>query len=198
MSVLRREVSLEAAVKAVSGVKDLWLLDAGPLPSDPHRMLSDPATARVLKELALNFDMVLIDSPPLLAVADAIQLGQIADATVLVTSLGQTKKRQLQRALEMLETSHVPVIGLLLNAVTRQSTYGYGYSGYTGYSSKAPALTTATPEGELSTGVPLAFLSGDGDTHGSGAHSPNRVATPDVGEARPAWRALADQADSPG
>jgi hypothetical protein len=91
-------------------------------------------TSEIFNELAKHFDYVLIDSPPLLPVADALALGQITEATMIVVAAGQTRKRELIRAIEMLETVNAPVLGMVLNEVT--STAGYGYAYYDRYSYK--------------------------------------------------------------
>jgi capsular exopolysaccharide synthesis family protein len=127
MNVVRGEVTLEDAVKPAPGVPGLWILDSGPLPPDPHRVLNSQAAREMFEELALNFDWVLIDTPPLLPVADSLVLAQMADATVIVATYGQTKKRQLRRALNSLETAHVEPLGMILNEVTKDAGYGYGY-----------------------------------------------------------------------
>ncbi|HXY44528.1 MAG TPA: polysaccharide biosynthesis tyrosine autokinase [Acidimicrobiales bacterium] len=131
MSVLLGEATLKEAVRAVGGVPNLWILDTGPLPPDPHRALADADVHHILEELAANFDMVLVDSPPLLPVADALALGQVTDATVVVTAFGRTRKRQLRQALETLETAHIAVAGVILNEVTPKPSSGYAY--YYGY-----------------------------------------------------------------
>ncbi|MGH9169496.1 MAG: polysaccharide biosynthesis tyrosine autokinase [Acidimicrobiales bacterium] len=135
ISVLLGDVSLQEAIAPVDPVPNLWFLDTGPLPPDPHRALVGAGMQAIFEELRDHFDIVLIDSPPLLPVADALALGQIADATLILATYGQTHKRQLRHALEAAKTARVPVVGIILNEVSRTSPYGYAnYSGY-GYSS---------------------------------------------------------------
>jgi capsular exopolysaccharide synthesis family protein len=195
MSVLSGDAALEDAVKPVDGVPDLWILDTGPLPPDPHRVLSGAPIERVFEELALNFSMVLIDSPPLLAVADTMQLGQMADATVIVVALGQTRKRQLRRALELLDTAHLPLIGVILNEVARPSSYGYGYYGYSGYSSTKATPTKGAHKVKGPAGARLPALGGN--AHDNGATPPVGAGPQVVGKHR-VWQPLGEQAEAPG
>ena len=81
-----------------------------------------------------------MDSPPVLPVTDAMVLSKYADGTLLVVAAGQTKRAELQRAAERFSQAKAPVVGVVLNEVTRQSAYGSGYGygyGY-GYGSYAP------------------------------------------------------------
>jgi capsular exopolysaccharide synthesis family protein len=175
-SVLLREVELHEALQPVPSVPNLYILDSGPLPPDPHRVLASAVAARIFEELTENFEMVLIDSPPLLPVADALVLGQLADATMLVAAVGQTKKRELQRAMQMLEAAHVPLAGIILNEVTRESSYGYGYYGYGGYSSYRDTSDANADTSNGSGGLVREKLNGGGAAHRNGSR---KVATAD-------------------
>ena len=81
-----------------------------------------------------HFDLVLIDSPPVLPVTDAVMLSKDADATLLVVAAGQTSRGDLQRAAEKLAQVNARVVGMVLNETSRQGGgYGYGYGyGYGG------------------------------------------------------------------
>jgi succinoglycan biosynthesis transport protein ExoP len=195
-SVLRGEVALEDAVQPVPGVPELFILDTGPLPPDPHRALADEATERMFQELSLNFETVLIDSPPLLPVADALVLGQITDATVVIASCDQTRSRQLKRAFEMLETAHIPLVGVILNEVTGRSQY-YTYYGYGESSYREPERRKAVHRREHSGSLPLSSLNGYTDASGANpAHGVEGNQVP-IYE-REKWRTMADQSEGSG
>ena len=70
---------------------------------------------------------MLVDSPPLLPVTDAVVLSKQVDATLLVVAPGQTRRVTLRRSSEKLAQVNAPVVGLVLNGVNKQSGYGYGY-----------------------------------------------------------------------
>jgi succinoglycan biosynthesis transport protein ExoP len=111
-----------------AGDLDLWLLAAGPLPPNPSELLAARKTGEILHSLASNFDVVLLDCPPVLPVTDATALSVWVEATVLVASAGITRKEDLQRSVEVLLQADVPLVGAVLNRVTRAAGYGYGYA----------------------------------------------------------------------
>jgi polysaccharide biosynthesis transport protein len=131
-TVLLGQRSLEDAIRPVPGFDCLHLLPAGQIPPNPAELLSGTRTQRIFADLAERFDLVLIDSPPVLPVTDAVVLSQHADATLLVVSAGQTRPADLHRAVEKLNQVSATVLGTVLNRVTKQSGdrygYGYGYS----------------------------------------------------------------------
>jgi GT2 family glycosyltransferase len=108
------------------------------VPPNPAELLASRATARLFGDLRARFDLVLIDTPPLLAVTDALILGSVCDYTVLVISAGRTKKHQLSRACEALERGATST-GLVLNRVRSGPKYGrYSYTqGYDYYQVKS-------------------------------------------------------------
>ncbi|MFZ0173658.1 MAG: CpsD/CapB family tyrosine-protein kinase [Acidimicrobiales bacterium] len=193
MSVLLGEATLQEAVVAVDGVPNLWILDTGPLPPDPHRALADAAVKNVFKELAANFDMVLVDSPPLLPVADSLALGQVTDATVVITAFGRTRKRQLRLALDMLETAHIALAGVILNEVTPKASSGYAYYYGYGQDSKRQA---AHKKARSSRGR---LPSVEADTHRNGSAPKDAVEQqPPVAQGGLTWNRPAGQAEAPG
>jgi polysaccharide biosynthesis transport protein len=125
---------VEELVQAVPGDDNLWLLGAGELPPNPAELLNGRRIQEVFSALRELFDLVLIDSPPVLPVTDAVVLAKDADATLLIVAAGQTSRGDLQRAAEKLSQVSARVVGLVLNETSRQSGgYGYGYGyGYGG------------------------------------------------------------------
>jgi len=126
-AVLLGERSLAEVVQPVSGQKTLWLLGAGKVPANPAELLTGPAAAEVFAALRAEFDLVLIDSPPVLPVTDAAVLSKDADGTLMVVAAGQTKQADLRRAAEKLAQVNAPLVGTVLTEVTSQTGYGYGY-----------------------------------------------------------------------
>jgi receptor protein-tyrosine kinase len=163
-TVLLGRCSLEEALQPVPGIEGLSILATGELPSDPTGVLGSQKLAGVLDRLRKMFDLVFLDSPPLLPVTDAVILAQAVDATLLVVAAGQTRGKDLLRATEALSLVHATPIGVVLNEVTKSTGYGYGYGygygkryGYGGYASAG-----ASADGK---GVPLtstAATMGDG------------------------------------
>lgn len=132
-SVLHGEVPLSAAVRLFPGEAGLSVLLSGPIPPDPSELLASRRTSEVLESLGADGTFVLLDTPPVLPVADALVVSRYVDATLVVTTSGATTKRQLQRTLELLDQVGAPVVGAVLNKAPRgSSSYGYGYGGYYG------------------------------------------------------------------
>lgn len=142
--VLLGQRTLEETVLPVPGFDRLSLLPAGQVPPNPAELLNSAKAKDVFAKLADHFDLVLIDSPPVLPVTDAAILSRYADGTLLLAAAGQTRRADLHRAAEKLNQVSARILGLLLNKVTRQTGryYGYGYA-YQTYREAAPPVVQA-------------------------------------------------------
>ncbi|MGD0084261.1 MAG: polysaccharide biosynthesis tyrosine autokinase [Acidimicrobiales bacterium] len=132
-TVLLGQCSLEEALQPVPDIDGLSLLATGERTSDPTGVLTHHQLVGVLERLGRMFDLVLVDSPPLLPVTDAVILAQAVDATLLVVAAGQTRGKELRRATEALSLVQATTIGVVLNEVTKSTGYGYGYGKRYGY-----------------------------------------------------------------
>jgi len=132
-TVLLGETPLSAALHRLSDQPRLVILPAGPPPPNPSELLSTKRAGDMLARLRTEADYVLVDSPPVLPVADAIILAGFVDATLLVVTAGSTTKRQAQRAAELLQQVHAPMIGTVLNAVGVGDGYDSGFDYRYGY-----------------------------------------------------------------
>jgi capsular exopolysaccharide synthesis family protein len=115
------------SVHPVPGVDGLECLPSGPLPPNPTELILSKRAARVLNELQERYDIVVVDCPPLLPVADAVALSAWVDGTILVVAAQTTTRRDLRRTLEVLRQANAPLIGAVLNRATAESHYGYHY-----------------------------------------------------------------------
>jgi non-specific protein-tyrosine kinase len=115
----------------------LSVLPSGPLPPNPSELLGTNRVAELLTSLQATADIVLIDSPPLLPVTDALVLSRRVDGVLLVTTAGVTTRRDLARSVGLLHHAEAPIIGIALNAVSADADYGGDY-GYSYYHSDAP------------------------------------------------------------
>jgi polysaccharide biosynthesis transport protein len=144
-TVLLGQQTLEQSLQQVHGYDCLWVLGAGPVPPNPAELLSGTKATEVFAALQENFDLVLVDSPPVLPVTDAMVLSRYANGTLLVVAAGQTRGTELQRTAERFAQAKAPVVGVVLNEVRKQSGYGHGYGygygygeyGYGGYDTHA-------------------------------------------------------------
>jgi len=125
---------LEETVQHIPELPNLDILPSGPVPPFPTEMLASEAMRRLMEKFAETYTYVVIDSPPILSVTDAIILGRIVDAVVLVVRHGRANKNVMRRARDLLVRSSAPLAGLVLNAIDLKSPEYYGYYGYTGYS----------------------------------------------------------------
>jgi capsular exopolysaccharide synthesis family protein len=121
----------------------LTVLTSGPIPPNPAEILASERMRGILKDLSGRFDAVVVDSAPLLPVADTLGLAPYTDGTVLVVRAARTSGDRVRSAVDALRAVGAPVLGAMLNMadLKRQGygrAYGYGY-GY-GYDSEAPHL----------------------------------------------------------
>ncbi|RZU39666.1 GumC family protein [Edaphobacter modestus] len=152
-TLLAGATTLEAAIQKIPEVPNLDVLVSGPMPPFPTEMLSSEAMRQLLDHAGEIYTHIVIDSPPVLSVTDAVLLARQADAVVLVIRHGKSNKHVVRRARDLLLRSGAPVTGILLNAVDVSSPDYYGYYGYSGYSSAgADAETWQSRTDSRSTG----------------------------------------------
>ncbi len=118
----------------MTDLEDLHLLQSGPIPPNPTEILNSDRFARLLQEASEEYDRVIVDSPPLLPVADSRILASKCSGTVLVISTGKTTRKNATGAANALAQASARVLGIALNYAERGRGYGYGYGyGYGGY-----------------------------------------------------------------
>jgi capsular exopolysaccharide synthesis family protein len=127
-SVVIGEATLDEALQPVPDVPGMTLLGSGPIPPNPSELLGSNKMADVISQLRERFDVIIIDSPPLLPVTDPVILARLADLTLLIVGAGQTKKGQLSRAFQQVAQSGELRLGIVFNEVRRESDNSYSYS----------------------------------------------------------------------
>ncbi|WP_099330702.1 CpsD/CapB family tyrosine-protein kinase [Priestia aryabhattai] len=127
-NVLTRQSTLGQAVQETE-VRDLYMLTSGPIPPNPSELLSSNQMEEILKEMKQQFDMVIFDTPPILAVADAQILANQVDASILVVSSGKTDKEAALKAKELLFNAKSKLLGVVLNNRKVESGNYYYYYG---------------------------------------------------------------------
>ncbi len=113
---------LEHAALLRTPIDNLLFLPAGPGPANPAELLESRAMSSLLADLARIADIVIIDSPPLLPVSDAVGLARQVASVVLVASIGTSHRSAIRRARQML-AAHPRVLGVVANRVARNATY---------------------------------------------------------------------------
>ena len=112
------------------------VVTAGPLSPNPSELLSSERLQELFDLAPDTFDIIIIDAPPVMGLADALVLANRASATILVTAFAQSKKRQIQDAHRRLKQSHANIIGVLFTKVKTGGSYGgynYDYEYYYSY-----------------------------------------------------------------
>lgn len=127
-NVLTGAVSAEDVVQPW-GADGLHVLAAGTLPPNPSELLGSDAMHRLVDQLRDRYELVVLDTPPVLPVTDASVVAAHADTVVLVVRHGRTTREQVRAALEALSGVRAPVVGTILNGTP--STLGGGGYGYT-------------------------------------------------------------------
>jgi polysaccharide biosynthesis transport protein len=133
-TVLIGRADVEDVVQPLGGT-NLDLLPAGQIPPNPSELLGSMAMADLLERLSASYDIVLLDSPPLLPVTDAVVLSNLAGGALVVVGADRIHRPQLHEALESLETAGAHLFGLVMNKIARREAAAYAY----GYGSEYPS-----------------------------------------------------------
>jgi uncharacterized protein involved in exopolysaccharide biosynthesis/Mrp family chromosome partitioning ATPase len=116
-------------VMAAPGLDNLHIIEAGPIPPNPSELLSTPAMTEFLRAVAADYDVVLIDTPPILPVTDSAIVAGKADGVLLVYQAGKVGRLVLKRAKTHLESARAHVWGVVLNDLQTEVS-GYTYTHY--------------------------------------------------------------------
>lgn len=126
-NVLTGQASFAEAVTSTD-IANLDLLSSGPIPPNPAELLASPALERLNKDALAIYDLILFDTPPVLAVTDAQVLANKCDGVVLVVSSGKTGKEEAIKAKDLLTNAKAKLLGVVLNRKeTKQNEYYYYY-----------------------------------------------------------------------
>ena len=168
-TVLIGRVDLDDAIQPW-GDDGLHVIASGAIPPNPAELLQSRQMATVLERLRRHYDVILIDAPPLLPVADAAVLARQADGAILVVRHGHTTRDQVAAAVDRLVSVEGQLLGTVFNRTPDKGRDGYGYGYGYGY-----APTNGT---DLS------------DDDAAFTRSRRRAAEPDAAMAAPAHRAV--------
>lgn len=119
--------ALEDLTTPVAAVPDLSLLTCGVNPPNPAELLGSARMKEVLDEARQIYDMILIDTPPVIAVTDPSVLARFVDGVVVVVKTASTQRSAAMMAAEQLRRVGAPVLGVLLNGITTANFYGSFY-----------------------------------------------------------------------
>lgn len=121
-----------------TAVENLSLITSGALPPDPPELIGSARMRTLLERLGETFDVIVLDSPPVLPVADSAILASLADGALLVVRAGKTDRRAAQLAVQQLQDVDARILGAVLNDPNEQVPLydQYSYATYYGYASK--------------------------------------------------------------
>jgi len=127
-SVMVGQAPLEQAIQDTN-VENLWCLTSGPLPPNPSEMLASNKMTALIENLKKEFDIILFDTPPVIAVTDAQIVASKCDGVVLVIDYGNVKKEIALKAKQLLEMAHANLLGVVINNKkhTKHQEYYYYY-----------------------------------------------------------------------
>jgi succinoglycan biosynthesis transport protein ExoP len=143
-TLLRGEATNVDAVAQPSEQANLRILTTGQLPPNPAEQLGSQRMQVVLGLLRQSADLVIFDSPPLQAVADAAVVSAFADATLLVIDAGHSRRRHVTMATATLTRAGANVLGVVLNRVAAEQSFHY-YPGHLGESDAGPTVRPPVP-----------------------------------------------------
>lgn len=135
--LLIKSSSLEQCIKSTS-IEGLDLLTRGRVPPNPSELLMNKNLTELLSWAQQHYDMVLIDTPPVLAVTDAMIIGKQAGTSLLVTRFEQNTQKEVELSIKRLNQNGIEVKGAILNAIVRKARteMSYGYYHYEYHSDK--------------------------------------------------------------
>lgn len=125
-----------AEVAKPTEIPNLFLITSGPVPANPIELLTSERMDQLVTFLKRSFDFVLYDTPPLLAVSDALAMGPMTDALILIARGGQTPISAIKQAKQKLDAHKLKCLGVILNGVDLVEQDGYYAREYYSYSKK--------------------------------------------------------------
>ena len=123
-------------------IENLYVVSSGVIPPNPSELLGSEKMNNLIKTLEKKWDIILFDSPPLVAVTDATMISKSIDKIIIVVKVGQTDKRAFEHTIQNLRNIKAPIGGVVLNAVSQNNSYGsyyyyYQYYNYYGKTDKS-------------------------------------------------------------
>lgn len=120
-SIIAKQHSWQEVISDTT-IPNLSLISAGPVPPNPSELLSSKQMASLIEELKPRYDIILIDTPPLLLVPDPLIVSAYADGVVMVVSAGKADKEAVKKAKAQLERANANILGAVFNNTSRKHT----------------------------------------------------------------------------
>jgi len=134
--LLSGRLTLEQVTKT-SQVQDLDVITRGQIPPNPSELLMHSNFTKMVAQVKDKYDIVIIDTPPILAVTDPAIVSAHTGTTLLVTRFGQNHAREIELTRNRFEQNGIDVKGVVFNGVVKKASNAYGYYGYYNYEYKS-------------------------------------------------------------
>lgn len=170
--LLTNEVRLfEEVVR--SNTPGLFLLPSGVVPPNPAELLSGPRLRAVIEEAEQHFDLVIVDSPPVLSFADAPVLGTVCEGALIVIESGSIRRPSVERTVNRLLESRTNLLGaILMKFDAKKAGYDYGYY-YTAYGGAATAYVEDKSSKSSASRRKIRIEAADGEDVADGSKDPD-------------------------
>lgn len=165
-NVLAGEVGLESVLQPW-GRADMTVMTSGTLPPNPSELLGSPAMSVLVAELRNDFDIIIIDTPPLLPVTDAAVASALADGVVVVVRHAKTTVNQVTQSLRSLHAVDARVLGMILNMTPTKGSDAYASYGYYQLDPARTVPAETTERERRPDRLPYSSVASPGDSAGS-------------------------------
>ncbi|OCT10696.1 capsular biosynthesis protein [Paenibacillus pectinilyticus] len=128
-NLLTNQLSIQEVLQDTF-IPNLHIISSGPIPPNPSEILASKKMLSVIEELKLQFDVILIDAPPAIAVTDSQIIATRADGVILVVNSDKTKRDAVLKAKQNLDNVRARILGVILNNVDRKNKDAYYYYYY--------------------------------------------------------------------
>jgi tyrosine-protein kinase Etk/Wzc len=133
---LSGQKTLDQVTKATN-IQGLDIITRGQVPPNPSELLMHSNFSDLITEIKAKYDIILIDTPPILAVTDPAIVGGHVGTMLLITRFGQNAIKEIDYARQRFEQNGIDVKGVVFNGVVRKASNAYGYYGYYNYEYKS-------------------------------------------------------------
>ena len=131
--VLGHKMKSTEAVQSLPDIEGLHVMTRGDTPPNPSELLMTPSLGEILDWASKRYDTVIVDSPPVLAVTDAVIVGQLCGIALMIARFSESAHKEVIVAANRLRQNGVNLRGSILNAVEKRASSYYGYGGYYAY-----------------------------------------------------------------
>jgi len=130
-NVIIQDTGYKDVLQTADSQKNLDIMISGPIPPNPSEILGSAKMRNLIEELEHEYDMIILDSPPVGIITDAAVLSTLVDGVIMVCAAGKTKKEDMKKSIDLLKKVRANIIGVVINKVKDRKKSDY-YSYYRG------------------------------------------------------------------